>query len=106
VGEDGHTASLFLDTPPVTEARRWVLRNRDLAGLWRVTLTPVVLNAAAALLFIFDEPRKAEAVMGLRGPVQEGREVLLQDAVQNAGFGPAPHVGRTRARMAARIWAA
>ena len=49
MGDDGHTASLFPGTPPVTEERRWVMANhvtrpRD---MWRITLTPVVLNAAA-----------------------------------------------------------
>lgn len=60
MGDDGHTASLFPGTPPLAEQRRWVVGNRGPRGAWRVTLTPVVLNASDAIVFLVTGPSKAE----------------------------------------------
>jgi 6-phosphogluconolactonase len=54
MGPDGHTASMFPGTAATTEARRWatavhVERPHE---MWRVTLTTVVLNAAANVTFL------------------------------------------------------
>jgi 6-phosphogluconolactonase len=61
LGADGHTASMFPGTPAPAEARRWVMavhveRPRD---MWRVTLTAVVLNAAADVTFLVTGAQKA-----------------------------------------------
>jgi hypothetical protein len=53
--------------------------------------------------FLFYEPRVAGAILRLCCVAQEGREVLLQDAVQHAGFGIAPRVGCARARVSVRM---
>lgn len=70
MGTDGHTASLFPGTSPVTEKQRWVMANHveKPDGLWRITLTPVVLNAAADATFLVTGPKKAEQLRNvLRG---------------------------------------
>ena len=61
VGEDGHTASLFPNTPVLQEQKRWV------AGVEphgfttpRVTLTYPIINQARNVLFLVQGTRKAE----------------------------------------------
>ncbi len=62
MGDDGHTASLFPGTPPLTEGRRWVMAQyvESLPVHWRITLTPVVLNAAADVTFLVAGASKAQ----------------------------------------------
>jgi 6-phosphogluconolactonase len=76
MGLDGHTASLFPGTAAPTETRRWVTavhleRPRD---MWRVTLTTVVLNAAADVTFLVAGAQKAPR---LREVLEERGERLL-----------------------------
>jgi 6-phosphogluconolactonase len=61
MGDDGHTASLFPGTPPLTEGHRWVMAQyvEPLPVQWRITLTPVVLNAAADVTFLVAGASKA-----------------------------------------------
>jgi 6-phosphogluconolactonase len=60
LGEDGHTASLFPGQPSVRETSRWVMAVPAPDGkLWRVTLTPVILNAAHNVTFIVSGTSKA-----------------------------------------------
>jgi 6-phosphogluconolactonase len=70
MGGDGHTASLFPGSDAVHEKKRWAVPNyvKDL-GVWRVTLTPPVLNAAAHVLFLIAGGDKAERLYEvLHGP--------------------------------------
>ena len=75
MGADGHTASLFPGTAVVHETGRWV------AAPWvpkldahRITLTPPVLNAAAAVLFLVAGQDKAETLRAvLEGPILPDR---------------------------------
>lgn len=72
MGDDGHTASLFPGTPPVTETRRWVMANHVTRPrpMWRITLTPVVLDAAAAVTFLVagaDKARRLSEVIAGAG---------------------------------------
>jgi 6-phosphogluconolactonase len=61
MGEDGHTASLFPGTASVSEETRWVVAHFvDSQHMWRITLTPVVLNAARSVVFLVSGGRKAE----------------------------------------------
>jgi 6-phosphogluconolactonase len=63
LGSDAHTASLFPNSPAVRETERWVMAQHiDALDSWRVTLTPVALNAARHVLFIVTGEDKAEAV--------------------------------------------
>jgi len=60
LGEDGHTASLFPGGAAVHERTRWVMAARaSAASLWRITLTPAVINAAAEVLFLVSGGAKA-----------------------------------------------
>src|SRR5258705_8528378 len=60
LGEDGHTASLFPGGAAVPERTRWVMAARaSAASLWRITLTPAVINAAAEVLFLVSGGAKA-----------------------------------------------
>ena len=60
LGEDGHTASLFPGSAAVHEQTRWVMAARaSAASVWRVTLTPAVINAAAEVMFLVSGGAKA-----------------------------------------------
>jgi len=60
LGEDGHTASLFPGSAAVHEQTRWVMAARaGAASMWRITLTPAVINAAAEVLFLVSGGAKA-----------------------------------------------
>jgi 6-phosphogluconolactonase len=63
LGTDGHTASLFPDTPALVEDQRWVVANW-VAQLdaWRLTLTARAINSAARVYFLVAGGEKAEAV--------------------------------------------
>ncbi|HXH62841.1 MAG TPA: 6-phosphogluconolactonase [Gemmatimonadales bacterium] len=70
LGDDGHTASLFPGSDTAREETRWVVAARGTARpMWRVTLTPVIINAAAEMLFLVIGGTKAEIVRRvLEGP--------------------------------------
>ena len=70
LGDDGHTASLFPGAPRVTDGEPWVIAHRtDTEPPWRVTLTPVIINAAAEILFLVSGAEKAVIVQRvLEGP--------------------------------------
>lgn len=63
MGADGHTASLFPGSAPVMERTRWVMAHKvESVGAWRVTLTPVIINAAAQVAFLVAGADKAGAL--------------------------------------------
>lgn len=70
LGDDGHTASLFPGGPAMTDGEPWVVARRVPAEPpWRVTLTPLIINAAAEILFIVSGAGKAAIVRQvLEGP--------------------------------------
>ncbi len=75
MGEDGHTASLFPGLPAVSEQMRWVLAQFvEVVSMWRITLTPVVINAAKHLIFLVSGTEKANRLCDvLEGPFQPER---------------------------------
>jgi 6-phosphogluconolactonase len=64
IGEDGHTASLFPGSPALAEStRRYVAVTGPKPPPERLSLTPVALAAAGAVLVLARGEGKAEAVM-------------------------------------------
>ncbi|MDR3581272.1 MAG: 6-phosphogluconolactonase [Oryzomonas sp.] len=60
LGDDGHTASLFPDSPVLEERQRWASATRR-AGeeIVRVTLTPTLINQADLVVFLVAGDDKA-----------------------------------------------
>jgi 6-phosphogluconolactonase len=75
LGANGHTASLFPDTPVLEERQRWVaevyVAEQD---LFRVTLTAPLLNQAAIVAFLVAGAAKATVLHDvLQGPREPSR---------------------------------
>jgi 6-phosphogluconolactonase len=70
LGADGHTASLFPQSPVLQVVDRWVAAVRPPGGLSRLTLTLPVLNAARQVHFLATGEEKAR--MFLRASGQSG----------------------------------
>jgi len=72
MGDNGHTASLFPGLAVVTEPDLWVMAQYvEVVGMWRVTLTPVVINAARQVAFLVAGANKVEMLHKvLEGPYQ------------------------------------
>ncbi len=70
LGGDGHTASLFPGQSAIHEAERWVMAVPAPSGdIWRVTLTPAVLNLAKNVTFVVSGASKAQRLAEvLEGP--------------------------------------
>ena len=70
LGEDGHTASLFPGQSAIHEAERWVMAVPAPSGdIWRVTLTPAVLDLAKNVTFVVSGASKAQRLAEvLEGP--------------------------------------
>lgn len=63
LGDDGHTASLFPNTPALREETRLVVPNQAPRGVRdRVTFTAPLINQADTILFMVSGSSKAEAV--------------------------------------------
>jgi 6-phosphogluconolactonase len=65
IGEDGHTASLFPNTPALEERRRWVVATA-LNGLPRLTMTYPVLESSRHAAFLVSGKSKAAILARLR----------------------------------------
>jgi len=72
MGDNGHTASLFPGLAAVTEKVRWVMAQYvEVLSMWRITLTPVVINAAKNVTFVVSGAEKARCLCEvLEGPIQ------------------------------------
>jgi 6-phosphogluconolactonase len=67
LGENGHTASLFPNTPVLAERVRWVAEVQPGERLLpRITLTVPVINRARAVLFLVSGPGKASTLRAVR----------------------------------------
>lgn len=112
LGDNGHTASLFPGLGAVRESARWVVAEHvPEVGMWRLTLTPAAINAAAAILFLVAGREKAAMVARvLQGPRDidarpaqaiapvEGRLGWLVDASAAGALGSATARSGPRAR--------
>jgi 6-phosphogluconolactonase len=84
LGGDGHTASLFPGMPAVKEQRRWVMAQfMETLSMWRITLTPPVINAAKDVIFLVSGAEKARRLRDvLEGPLQP--EILPAQMIKPA----------------------
>ncbi|MGE5253344.1 MAG: 6-phosphogluconolactonase, partial [Planctomycetaceae bacterium] len=84
LGGDGHTASLFPGMPAVNEQRRWVMAQfMEGLSMWRITLTPPVINAAKDVIFLVSGAEKARRLRDvLEGPLQP--EILPAQMIKPA----------------------
>lgn len=75
MGEDGHTASIFPNSPAIHEPERWVVSEYvEKYNSWRVTLTPALINAAANVIFLVSgENKSARLKEVLEGVYQPNR---------------------------------
>jgi 6-phosphogluconolactonase len=103
LGEDGHTASLFPGQPAIHEAEYWVMAVPAPTGdMWRVTLTPAVLDLAKNVTFVVSGATKAQRLAEvLEGPFnpdllpaqairpRQGRLTWMVDEAATAGLRPA-----------------
>jgi 6-phosphogluconolactonase len=75
MGDDGHTASLFPETPALAERRAWAVANWvEKFGAWRVTLSAPAINHARRVFFVVTgagkAARLAEVLRGERDPAR------------------------------------
>jgi 6-phosphogluconolactonase len=79
LGADGHTASLFPESPVLSEQRRWAAAwQGGVPKVWRITLTLSVLNRARRIVFLVTGEGKAPAVRHVLGgslPVLPAQQV-------------------------------
>lgn len=70
MGDNGHTASLFPGLRAVHEQQRWVVAEYVAeVGMWRITLTPLILNLAREVVFLVAGAAKADMLRHvLEGP--------------------------------------
>ncbi len=70
MGDNGHTASLFPGLTAVRENQRWDIAEYVAeVGMWRITLTPYVLNLGREVLFLVAGGGKASMLRNvLEGP--------------------------------------
>jgi 6-phosphogluconolactonase len=102
LGDDGHTASLFPGSAAVHEQTRWVMAaHAAAASMWRITLMPAVINAAAEVLFlvfggakagilrrVIDGPRRPEELPAQAIAPSNGRVRWCVDAAAAADLTP------------------
>jgi 6-phosphogluconolactonase len=87
MGADGHTASLFPDSPALAERRRWVVENEVAAlGTTRLTFTLPLINAARSVLFLVAGGDKAERLEQVVG--ERAKPPLPAQRVRPGGMAP------------------
>jgi 6-phosphogluconolactonase len=86
LGSDGHTASLFPGGAGLHATTQWAVADYvHAASMWRVTLTALVINAAAAVAFLVSGHTKAAIVRQvLEGP-DRPNELPAQLIASSAG---------------------
>lgn len=88
LGVEGHTASLFPDSPALTEKQRWVLPVEAPPGIdppERLTLTPVVLNRGRNTFFLVSGEEKRQIIANLRGETSPQTSRYPAARIQPAG---------------------
>lgn len=76
LGPEGHTASIFPNSPAIAERHKHVMAYRvDDAHGWRITMTLPVINAAKHILFLVAGSEKQEIVGQIFSRTQNGHEI-------------------------------
>lgn len=78
LGAEGHTASLFPDSPALRSERTVEAVFVAKLGAWRITLTPRLLAAAATVMFVVAGEDKAEAVRSVLTGAHDPRRLPAQ----------------------------
>jgi 6-phosphogluconolactonase len=79
LGRNGHTASLFPESPVLGEKKRWAAPVRlDGQDVPRVTLTPMILNAARVVAFLVFGRGKAEVLRAVLEDPPQARHLPAQ----------------------------
>jgi 6-phosphogluconolactonase len=86
LGTNGHTASLFPHLQAVRERTRWAMAETiEQLQMWRITLTPPILNAAAEVLFLVSGREKAPVLRRVLYGVRETDDFPAQVIAPAAG---------------------
>ncbi|MBV8116590.1 MAG: 6-phosphogluconolactonase [Candidatus Eremiobacteraeota bacterium] len=85
LGPDGHTASLFPGTPPDTDNDALVrAAYSESQAMWRVTITPKVINAARTVAFAVEGVEKtailATVLEGPRDPTKYPAQIVAPES--------------------------
>jgi 6-phosphogluconolactonase len=88
MGKDGHTASLFPDSPVLNEKKRWVAATpvpNLVPQVRRITLTFPVINAARNVIFLVTGPEKQPIVQAILDAPEKARELYPAAKVEPRG---------------------
>jgi len=86
MGPDGHTASLFPESPALLETHRWVVANWiERFKTHRITLTFPVLNNARGVVLLVAGASKAPVVAEVFEPTPAGPAYPVQRVVPRSG---------------------
>ncbi len=86
VGGEGHTASLFPDSPALAETKRWVVAAEVPAEPpRRITLTLPVINQSRNVFFLVEGSKKREIVSAIRREPDSETSVYPAARVRAAG---------------------
>lgn len=79
LGEDGHIASLFPGSSPDLEATSLVRAvYAPSQAMWRITLTPLVINAARSVAFAVEGEQKARALAAATEGPRDAEKIPAQ----------------------------
>jgi 6-phosphogluconolactonase len=82
MGDDGHTASLFPHTPPITETHHRCVAHfveKSTTGKsWRITLTPPFFNRSAQVLLLVTGASKAARVAEIMNGPKDPQRLPIQ----------------------------
>jgi 6-phosphogluconolactonase len=85
MGPDGHTASLFPDSPHELDSPDWVIAPYvEKMGMFRISVSLSVLNAARVVLFLVSGQEKSEIVRKVLKDPKAHRGLLPAERVQPA----------------------
>lgn len=99
VGEDGHTASLFPGSEALNEQERWVRAvYAEHLESWRITLTPLALNAAQNTYFFVTGDSKADIMGRILSPNEDDAPLPVHAIKPRAGA-PRWYLDQSAAKM-------